>query len=112
MKMRFLRFSLAMLTTKVSGAAAAMRGGDLAGRGVRLLPLELGLQRHDDVQPLAARGLDVGREPQPFEELLHEERGVDDLLELDALAGVEVEDHPVGLFERGRASGSPRRGTR
>src|SRR5690348_13242400 len=59
------------------------------------------------MQPLAARGFDERREPDVFEEAADEMGRLDDLLELDALAWIEIEDHLVGLFEIGAPVAAP-----
>ena len=60
-------------------------------------------QRHHQVQALAATGFQKRRQTQLREEGLHQLRSLLHLRPRHPLAGVEVEHHAVGVFERPRA---------
>ncbi|MNR35589.1 hypothetical protein D3C85_1534450 [compost metagenome] len=65
------------------------------GEGLSLIPVDaaagLRLDRDDHMQPLAAGGLDEGRQPQGFKARLQREGGGDHRIEIQPLIGVEVE---------------------
>src|SRR6185437_4779725 len=73
--------------------------GDLAGGAMHLLPAELRSDRHDDVQTLAARCLDEGNQSLSLEHAANMDGCFDNLPPAYALAGIEVEDDAVRLFE-------------
>ena len=64
--------------------------------------MQLGRERHDDVQSLAAAGLQPALQRELAEHGAHQERGLLDLRPAHALAGVEVEDDAIRLIDRVR----------
>ena len=58
-----------------------------------------GVDRDDDVQPLAARQLGERIEPERFEPLLDVEAGSGDFAPRHVRGGVEIEHDDVGLVE-------------
>ncbi len=93
-------------------AAGLRQGGGVAVRiatddGIRdrardreaVAPLELGGERGDDVEPLAAGRLDEARDAERREHVAHQARGGDDGRPRHRRAGVEVEHHAVRTLE-------------
>src|SRR5436190_3275365 len=64
--------------------------------------VQLGGERHDDVQALAAARLQPALQAELAQHRAHQERGLLDLRPAHALAGVEVEDDAIRLIDRVR----------
>src|ERR1041385_3147336 len=93
------RSTLFPYTTLFRSVRAAHRLGDALGECLGGVPVGARLDRHYHVQPLAARRLDEAFEPALLQRGGNVARGRDHVAPRSVLAGIEVEDQPVGPLE-------------
>jgi hypothetical protein len=89
---------------KRSGAASASAVQKLFAKFSHRLPLGDGLDRHEDVDALAAAQQREAFQAQRVDRALELEGRILHLPELDSVARIEVDDQPVGRFDRPRAA--------
>jgi glycine/D-amino acid oxidase-like deaminating enzyme len=94
----------ALVFALLGGHEAGMPGGQqatgLASERAHRVEVIRGVQRHVDVQSLAAGRLDEGRQAEfAFEQVPQRERGLPDLVELVGIRRVEIEHQLVRVLE-------------
>ena len=98
-KMRPLRWTLRMLAVNIFGSASAMAR---LKRSAKLLTVGQSfdcIERHDDVDALAAGQQREALEAEVLEQRSQPHRRVLHLVEIEPDVGIEVEHQPVGIFD-------------